>query len=69
VLRSGRRFKRNSCRLAPSDVVSVYGAAGAALAVGRPAAIVLTNQKGAVLALTDHQIGLKGNADLSGLAI
>ena len=34
----------------PSDVAGVYGAAGAGLAVGRGArAIVLTNQKGAVL--------------------
>ncbi|WP_108522548.1 hypothetical protein [Bradyrhizobium algeriense] len=51
----------------PSDV---YGAAGAGLAVGRGArAIVLTNQKGAVLELTGHQVGLMANADLSGLAI
>ena len=36
----------------PSDVAGVYGAAGAGLAVGRGArAIVLTNQKGAVLEL------------------
>ena len=54
----------------PSDVAGVYGAAGAGLAVGRGAsAIVLTNQKGAVLELTGHQIGLMANADLSGLAI
>jgi hypothetical protein len=37
----------------PSDVAGVYGAAGAGLAVGRGArAIVLSNQKGAVLELT-----------------
>ena len=54
----------------PSDVAGVYGAAGAGLAVGRGArAIVLSNQKGAVLELTGHQVGLMANADLSGLAI
>ena len=54
----------------PSDVAGVYGAAGAGLAVGRSArAIVLTNQKSAVLELTGHQVGLMANADLSGLAI
>jgi hypothetical protein len=54
----------------PSDVAGVYGAAGAGIAVGRGArAIVLTNQKGAVLELTGQQVGLMANADLSGLAI
>jgi hypothetical protein len=54
----------------PSDVAGVYGAAGAGLAVGRGVrAIVLTNQKGAVLELSGHQTGLLANADLSGLAI
>jgi hypothetical protein len=54
----------------PSDVAGVYGAAGAGLAVGVGArAIVLTNQKGAVLELTGRQVGLLANADLSGLAI
>src|ERR1700688_1268897 len=54
----------------PSDVAGVYGAAGAGLAVGRGArAIVLTNQKGAGLNLSRHQVRLMGNADLSGLAI
>jgi len=54
----------------PSDVAGVYGAAGAGLAVGGGArAIVLTNQKGAVLELSGHQVGLMANADLSGLAI
>jgi len=53
-----------------SDVAGVYGAAGAGLAVGRGArAIVLSNQKGAVLELTGQQVGLMANADLSGLAI
>jgi hypothetical protein len=54
----------------PSDVAGVYGAAGAGLAVGRGArAIVLTNQKGAVLELSGQQVGLLANVDLSGLAI
>ena len=54
----------------PSDVAGVYGAAGAGLAIGGGArAIVLTNQKGAVLELSGSQIGLMANADLSGLAI
>ena len=54
----------------PSDVAGVYGAAGAGLAVGAGArAIVLTNQKGAVLQLTGRQVGLLANLDLSGLAI
>ena len=54
----------------PSDVAGVYGAAGAGLAVGGGArAIVLTNQKGAVLELAGRQYGLMANADLSGLAI
>jgi hypothetical protein len=53
-----------------SDVAGVYGAAGAGLAVGRGArAIVLANQKGAVLELSGRQVGLMANADLSGLAI
>ncbi|MFZ4809272.1 MAG: hypothetical protein ACOYLQ_18625 [Hyphomicrobiaceae bacterium] len=54
----------------PSDVEGVYGAAGAGLALGSGArAIVLTNQKGAVLELTGRQVGLMANADLSGLVI
>jgi hypothetical protein len=54
----------------PSDVAGVYGAAGVGLAVGRGArAIVLTNQKGAVLELSGRQVGLLATADLSGLAI
>lgn len=54
----------------PSDVVGVYGAAGAgaALVVGARA-IVLRNEKGAVLTLSGRQVGLIANADLSGLAI
>src|SRR5882762_3541 len=54
----------------PSDVAGVYGAAAAGLAIGGGArGIVLTNQKGAVLELSGHQVGLMANADLSGLAI
>ncbi len=54
----------------PSDVAGVYAAAGAGLAVGGGArAIVLTNQKGAVLELSGNQVGLLANLDLSGLAI
>jgi hypothetical protein len=54
----------------PSDVAGIYGAAGAGAAIGAGAqAIVLTNQKGAVLTLTGRQVGLQINADLSGLSI
>lgn len=54
----------------PSDVAGVYGAGGAGAAVGRGVrAIVLTNQKGAILELSGRQTGLMVNADLSGLAI
>ena len=54
----------------PSDVAGIYGAAGAGLAIGGGArAIVLTNQKGAVLELSGRQVGLMANVDLSGLAI
>ena len=35
----------------------------------RARAIVLTNQKGAVLELAGRQVGVMANADLSGLAI
>jgi len=53
-----------------SDVAGVYAAAGAGIAVGGGVrAIVLTNQNGAVLELSGHQVGLMANADLSGLAI
>lgn len=54
----------------PSDVAGVYGAGGAGAAIGVGArAIVLTNEKGAVLQLSGRQTGLMVNADLSGLAI
>jgi hypothetical protein len=54
----------------PSDIAGVYGQAGAGAAVIRGAqAVVLTNQNGAVLALTGGQTGLIVSADLSGLAL
>ena len=53
-----------------SDVNGVYGAAGAGAAIGAGAgAIVLTNQNGAVLALSGRQAGLIVAADLNGLVI
>lgn len=53
-----------------SDVSGVYaaGSAGAALGAGAQA-IVLTNQKGAVLTLTGRSVGAIVSADLNGLAI
>jgi hypothetical protein len=54
----------------PSDIEGVYGAAGAGATVIRgPQAIILTNQKGAVLELSGRQTGLMVNLDLSGLAL
>ncbi len=54
----------------PSDVEGVYGQAGAGAALVRGAqAVVLTNQKGATLALSGRQAGLIVSADLSGLAL
>ena len=54
----------------PSDVAGVYGAASAGAAVGAGAqAIVLTNQKGAVLSLTGRSAGAIVSADLNGMAI
>jgi hypothetical protein len=54
----------------PSDVAGVYGAGGAGAAVGRGvSAIVLSNEKGAILTMQGRQTGLMVNADLSGLAI
>jgi hypothetical protein len=54
----------------PSDVAGVYGAAGAGAALVYGArAIVLRNEKGAVLTLSGRQVGLIANADLSGLVI
>jgi hypothetical protein len=54
----------------PYNVAGAYGAAGAGGAIGVGAqAIVLRNEKGAVLKLTGRQVGLQVNADLSGLSI
>lgn len=54
----------------PSDVAGVYGAAGVGVAAVRGVgAVVLSNEKGAVLNLQGRQTGLMVNADLSGLAI
>ena len=53
-----------------SDVNGVYVAAGAGAAVGPGGgAILLTNQNGAVLALSGRQVGLIVAADLNGLVI
>jgi hypothetical protein len=68
---SETRFRGEVCNIRSArDVEGVYAAGGAGAAVGRGAqAIVLTNQKGAVLSLTGRQVGLQINADVSGLAI
>jgi hypothetical protein len=54
----------------PQDIEGVYGAAGAGGTVIRgPQAIVLANQKGAVLELSGIQTGLMINLDLSGMGL
>jgi hypothetical protein len=54
----------------PSDVSGVYAAGNVGAAVGRGAqAIVLTNQKGAVLTLTGRSVGAIVSADLNGLVV
>ena len=54
----------------PSDVAGVYAAAGAGAVAGTGVrAIILQNEKGAILRLSGRQTGLMLNADLSGLAI
>ena len=54
----------------PSDVAGVYAAGNVGAAVGRGAqAIVLTNEKGAVLTLTGSSVGAIVSADLNGLVI
>jgi lipid-binding SYLF domain-containing protein len=54
----------------PSDVTGVYAAGNVGAAVGRGAqAIVLTNQKGAVLTLSGRSVGAIVSADLNGLVI
>jgi lipid-binding SYLF domain-containing protein len=53
-----------------SDVAGVYAAAGAGAALGPGAqAIVLTNEKGAVLTISGRSIGAIVAADLNGLVI
>ena len=42
---------------------------GTARSAPLPTLRLLTNQKGAVLELSGHQVGLMANVDLSGLAI
>jgi hypothetical protein len=54
----------------PSDVAGVYAAGNVGAAVGRGAqAIVLTNQKGAVLTLSGTSVGASVSAGLNGLVI
>ena len=54
----------------PQDIEGVYGAAGAGGTVIRgPQAIILTNQRGAVLELSGVQTGLMVNLDLSGMGL
>jgi len=54
----------------PSDINGVYAQGGAGAAVGRGAqAVVLTNQRGAVLTLSGEQKGVIVSLDLSGLAL
>jgi hypothetical protein len=54
----------------PGDVAGIYGAAGVGGAIIAGArAIVLRNEKGAVLELKGRQVGLIADLDLSGLAI
>ena len=53
-----------------SDIEGVYAAGGAGAAIIKGAqAVVLTNQKGAILELSGTQTGLIVNLDLSGLAL
>ena len=54
----------------PGDVSGVYAAGNVGAAVGRGAqAIVLTNQKGAVLSLTGRSAGVIISVDLNGMAL
>jgi hypothetical protein len=54
----------------PQDIEGIYGAAGAGGTIIRgPQAIILTNQKGAVLELSGTQTGLMLNLDLSGMGL
>jgi len=54
----------------PSDVTGVYAAGNVGAALGRGAqAIVLGNEKGAVLTLSGSSVGAIVSADLNGLVI
>lgn len=54
----------------PHDVSGVYAAGGAGVAIGAGAgAIVLVNQKGAVLTLSGRSVGAIVAADLNGLVV
>lgn len=54
----------------PRDIEGVYGAGSAGAAVIRgPQAVILTNQRGAVMELTGSQTGLIVNLDLNGMAV
>jgi hypothetical protein len=54
----------------PSDVSGVYAAGNVGAAVGAGAqAIVLTNEKGAILTLSGRSIGAIVSADLNGLIL
>jgi len=52
------------------DVEGVYGAGAAGAAIIRgPQAVVLTNQRGAVMQLSGTQTGLMVNLDVNGMAL
>lgn len=54
----------------PQDIEGVYGAGAAGAAVIRgPQAVILTNQRGAVMELSGTQTGLMVNLDLNGMAV
>jgi hypothetical protein len=54
----------------PRDVEGIYGAGSAGAAVIRgPQAVILTNQRGAVMELAGRQTGLIVNLDLNGMAV
>jgi hypothetical protein len=54
----------------PRDIEGVYGAGSAGAAIIRgPQAVILTNQRGAVMELSGSQTGLIVNLDLNGMAL
>ena len=54
----------------PRDVEGVYGAGAAGAAIIRgPEAVILTNNKGAIMELAGTQTGLIVNLDLNGMAV